>query len=659
MKVVSRLSAIACLSITSFACVPQTGAPNADSIFEPNPNHNFQANTGVVAINGLDALTVCYTTDGSDPMYNGGTCSGGTTAMVEGAVELDCGSDTEATTLRTIKLAYEWSGAETAASATYILDCRPPAADTDDDGIPDTTDNCPTISNADQADADSNGVGDACEGSTEPDADGDTKPDLTDNCVNVFNPSQGDQDGDGIGNVCDSTPQGTPAVLWANDNMLDAWQKWESHARCQMNSCNEPSGLGNWSATCANGGSVSWAITLSGLAGKSTFTYSNCEFTVNDSTGTPRTLTITGSVSGVFNSGGSTTGAGTTGTLNITGDYEGTIEDHIQITSRVKSGGYYLAGCTDDPLTNEVCASGGTMIRYDAPAWTCYNGICPVASTPLTDTDGDGVHDIYDNCPNNANSNQADSDFDGAGNACDSSSNPDEDGDGVPNVDDNCPLVSNSSQADSDGDGIGNACEVDTDSDGVSDDTDNCVDVANSNQADSDSDGIGDACDAPSWFVIKQKDGGRCLQTTGTSGWNVTSTTPCNASSTTQRWELVSLGNNAVQLKNGNGQCLSYEGRWVVIVYFEWSKAVTCNTGDAKQKYYVEDYTQGGLDASYPTRLKNGNLSNACLYTNNLSDVYQTAGSCDLGGTENYRKWGIYPEGNFGAAPLRQADFPL
>ncbi|HVX40189.1 MAG TPA: PKD domain-containing protein [Gemmatimonadaceae bacterium] len=36
-------------------------------------------------------------------------------------------------------------------------------ADQDGDGVPDATDNCPTVSNADQADANGNGVGDACE----------------------------------------------------------------------------------------------------------------------------------------------------------------------------------------------------------------------------------------------------------------------------------------------------------------------------------------------------------------------------------------------------------------------------------------------------------------------------------------------------------------
>jgi hypothetical protein len=61
-----------------------------------------------------------------------------------------------------------------------------PKPDFDDDGIPNATDNCPLISNVNQADADQDGVGDVC-----------------DNCLNVPNHSQTDTDGDGIGDACD------------------------------------------------------------------------------------------------------------------------------------------------------------------------------------------------------------------------------------------------------------------------------------------------------------------------------------------------------------------------------------------------------------------------------------------------------------------------
>ncbi len=45
-------------------------------------------------------------------------------------------------------------------------------ADSDQDGIPDIEDNCPNVPNPDQADADMNGVGDACEPGNDDDGDG-------------------------------------------------------------------------------------------------------------------------------------------------------------------------------------------------------------------------------------------------------------------------------------------------------------------------------------------------------------------------------------------------------------------------------------------------------------------------------------------------------
>lgn len=77
------------------------------------------------------------------------------------------------------------------------------------------------------------------------------------------------------------------------------------------------------------------------------------------------------------------------------------------------------------------------------------------------DYDADGVLDDVDNCAWVANADQADTDRDGLGDACDPDPNAvaDYDGDGVTDLRDNCPITPNADQADTDGDGWGDACD--------------------------------------------------------------------------------------------------------------------------------------------------------------------------------------------------------
>ena len=79
--------------------------------------------------------------------------------------------------------------------------------DRDGDDVPNVADNCPDVPNADQADGDGNGLGDACDICfTSPDTDGDGDADPCDNCPDTFNASQSDTDGDGLGDACDNCP---------------------------------------------------------------------------------------------------------------------------------------------------------------------------------------------------------------------------------------------------------------------------------------------------------------------------------------------------------------------------------------------------------------------------------------------------------------------
>lgn len=154
----------------------------------------------------------------------------------------------------------------------------------------------------------------------------------------------------------------------------------------------------------------------------------------------------------------------------------------------------------------------------------------------VIDTDLDTVPDGIDNCPEVANTDQADMDLDDVGDVCDTErdgdgynnthetdvgSDPDDpastpvdlDGDGFENGVEEAagsdPRDADSTPDDLDGDGFSNTLEeshgsdprdaasipTDVDGDGVSNASDNCPTTANAGQADADGDGAGDACD--------------------------------------------------------------------------------------------------------------------------------------------------------------------
>jgi hypothetical protein len=125
--------------------------------------------------------------------------------------------------------------------------------------------------------------------------------------------------------------------------------------------------------------------------------------------------------------------------------------------------------------------------------------------------DSDTVPDATDNCPADANQDQANNDGDAQGDACDTN----DDTDTVLDADDNCDFVANQDQANNDNDAEGDACDSDDDNDNVSDGGDNCPNAANVGQADFNNDSQGDACDDQDGdTVLDSTDNCRSVQNT-------------------------------------------------------------------------------------------------------------------------------------------------
>lgn len=154
------------------------------------------------------------------------------------------------------------------------------------------------------------------------------------------------------------------------------------------------------------------------------------------------------------------------GTVTAQGD--GTLDENITLPAGSPGAGYYggleasgAAANGDDRLLTALFAMLDSVDGdSDGDGVPAQCDLCPSDSDPLNlDTDGDGLGDVCDTCPNDP-----ENDLDGDGlcgnlDVCPHDPLNDADGDGICGDVDNCPSVYNPDQADTDFDTIGDACD--------------------------------------------------------------------------------------------------------------------------------------------------------------------------------------------------------
>ena len=334
-------------------------------------------------------------------------------------------------------------------SKTFIISVADVFEDEDGDGISDQTDNCQSSANPNQADADSDGIGDVCDS----DIDGDGFANSSDNCPSTVNLDQADFDADGSGDLCDLDDD--------NDGVLDTDDAFPLDETETVDTDND--GIGNNADLDDDNDGV---------------------LDTDDAFSLDETETIDTDNDGIGNNAD----------LDDDNDgFEDTLEEECDTNPLAALSFPSDFDNDDSPDCIDLDDDNDGVLDAD--------DVFPLDATETIDSDNDGLGNNADQDDDNDTYLDSNDDF-----PLDSSEWIDTDGDGLGNnedlnddddycldEDDNFPLDS-SLCIDTDGDGIDNSFDIDIDGDGVWNDQDDFP-LDASESKDTDGDGIGDNTD--------------------------------------------------------------------------------------------------------------------------------------------------------------------